>query len=127
MRSEDMAIVKSLVSVAWADGEFHEKERQMVDALISAFSANEAEAEQIRLYSEEAKTLDDVPITDLNEGDRRVVLQHAVLLTYVDKEQHEKEKEYLDALRKRLEIPDEEAVAITTLAEERAKRFMNLL
>lgn len=122
-----MAIVKSLVSVAWADGEFHEKERQMVDALISAFSANEAEAEQIRLYSEEAKTLDDVPITDLNEGDRRVVLQHAVLLTYVDKEQHEKEKEYLDALRKRLEIPDEEAAAITSLAEERAKRFMNLL
>lgn len=122
-----MAIVKSLVSVAWADGEFHEKERQMVDALISAFSANEAEAEQIRLYSEEAKTLDDVPITDLNEGDRRVVLQHAVLLTYVDKEQHEKEKEYLDALRKRLEIPDEEATAITSLAEERAKRFMNLL
>jgi len=122
-----MAIVKSLVSVAWADGEFHEKERQMVDALISAFAANEAEAEYIRLYSDELKTLDDVPIADLNEGDRRVVLQHAVLLTYVDKEQHEKEKEYLDALRKRLEIPDEEAAAITSLAEERAKRFMNLL
>jgi uncharacterized membrane protein YebE (DUF533 family) len=127
MKSEDMAIVKSLVSVAWADGEFHDKEREMVDALIAAFEANDAEAEQIRTFAADQRTLEDVPVADLSAGDRRVLLQHAVLLTFVDKEQHESEKKYLDALRKRLEIPDEEAAAITSAAEDRAKRFLNLL
>jgi uncharacterized membrane protein YebE (DUF533 family) len=127
MKLEDMAIVKSLVSVAWADGEFHDKEKEMVDALISAFDANEAEAEQIRLYAAEKRTLDDVPVDDLAAGDRRVLLQHAVLLTYVDKDQHESEKQYLDALCKKLSIPDEEAREITSAAESRAKRFLNLL
>jgi uncharacterized membrane protein YebE (DUF533 family) len=127
MKPEDMTIVKSLVSVAWADGEFHEKEKEMVDALISAFEANEAEAEEIRAYATEKRTLEDVPVEQLASGDRRVLLQHAVLLTYVDREQHESEKQYIDALCKKLSIPDEEAREITTVAESRAKRFLNLL
>ena len=35
MREEDMAVVKSLVSVAWADGTFADSEKEMVDALIA--------------------------------------------------------------------------------------------
>ncbi len=84
MHEENMAIVKSLVSVAWADGVFADEEREMVEALISAFEASEDEAKAIRDYAAEKRTLDDVPITDLSADDRRVLLQHAVLLTYVD-------------------------------------------
>ncbi|MCC6553657.1 MAG: DUF533 domain-containing protein [Polyangiaceae bacterium] len=127
MTPQDIAIVKSLVSVAWADGEFHDKEKEMVDALISAFDANEAEAEMIRMYAAEKRTLDDVPVDEISEPDRRVLLQHAVLLTYVDKEQHEAEKQYLGALSKKLGIPDDEVQQITAAAESRAKRFLNLL
>lgn len=122
-----MAIVKSLVSVAWADGTFHDAEREMVEALIAAFEANDEEAKEIRAYSAEKKTLDDVPLSALTTDDRRVLLQHAVLLTFVDGQQHESEKNYLDALCKKLEIPDAEAQSLTVTAESRAKRFLNLL
>ena len=84
MHDENMAIVKSLVSVAWADGVYAAEEREMVEALIAAFDASDDEANQIRAYSAEKKTIDDVPVSDLSADDRRVLVQHAVLLTYVD-------------------------------------------
>jgi tellurite resistance protein len=127
MRDENMAIVKSLVSVAWADGEFADKERDMVEALINAFEASEEEAAQIRTYAAEKRTINDVPVYDLSRDDRRVLLQHAVLLTFVDGEQHESEKKFVDELVRALEIPSDEAQALVTAAEARAKRFLKLL
>lgn len=122
-----MAVLKSLVSVAWADGTFDNAEKEMVDALIAAFEASDEEAKEIRDYAAEKRTLDDMPILDLNIDDRRVLLQHAVLLTYVDGEQHETEKAFIGDMCKTLELPDHEAKALIGLAEERAKRFLNLL
>jgi tellurite resistance protein len=127
MREENMAVLKSLVSVAWADGTFDNAEKEMVDALIAAFEASDEEAKEIREYAVEKRTLDDMPILDLNADDRRVLLQHAVLLTYVDGSQHEAEKAFIGDMCKTLEIPDHEAKALIGLAEERAKRFLNLL
>lgn len=122
-----MAIVKSLVSVAWADGEFHEAEREMVEALIAAFEANESEAKEIRDYAAEKKTLDDVPVGELSADDRRVLLQHAVLLSFADGEQHDAEKQYVSALCAKLEIPAPEAEELTKAAEARARRLVSLL
>src|SRR5262249_9776083 len=82
MHEQNMAIVKSLVSVAWADGVFAEAEREMIDALVAAFEATEDEAKEIHAYAAEKKTLDDIPMTDLSTDDRRILLQHAVLLTF---------------------------------------------
>ena len=127
MLDENMAIVKSLVSVAWADGTYADEEREMVEALIAAFDASEDDAAKIRAYAAEKKTIDDVPITDLSADDRRVLLQHAVLLTYVDGHQDETEKAFLGTLCEKLRIPDDEAKPLIHGAEERAKRFMNLL
>jgi uncharacterized membrane protein YebE (DUF533 family) len=126
MKIQDMAIVKSLVSVAWADGEYHDNEKEMVDALISAFGANESEAGFIREYAAEQKTLDDIPLGDLSPDDRRVLLQHAVYLTYVDNEQAAAERKFLDDLAKTLEIPGDEAHQIREYAEGRARRHLNL-
>ena len=99
----------------------------MIEALIAAFEASEAEAQEIRAYAAEKKTLDDLPITELSADDRRVLLQHAVLLTYIDGEQHETEKQHLAALCERLRIPSDEATSLVAAAEARAKRFLNLL
>ena len=44
MHEQDKAILKSLVSVAWADGTFELREHQMLDALIESFGASKAEA-----------------------------------------------------------------------------------
>jgi len=127
MREENMGIVKSLVSVAWADGHFDAKEREMVEALISAFEASDEQAADIRAYAAEKKTLDDIPVWDMTMDDRRVLLQHAVLLTYVDGDQHDSEKQFVQDLCGRLELEAEEAKAIVEAAEHRAKRFLNLL
>ena len=127
MLDENMAIVKSLVSVAWADGTYADEEREMVEALIAAFDATDEDAKHIREYAAEKKTIDDVPITDLSADDRRVLLQHAVLLTYVDGKQDETEKAFLGTLCEKLRIPTDEAAPLVKGAEERAKRFLNLL
>ena len=127
MHEQNMAIVKSLVSVAWADGVFADAERDMVEALIAAFEADDAEAKEIRAYATVKRTIDDIPLTELSADDRRVLVQHAVLLTYVDGTQDTSEREFIDLLCKRLRIPDDEAKALVSSAEARAKRFLNLL
>lgn len=127
MHAQNMAIVKSLVSVAWADGTYADAEREMVEALISAFDANEEQGKEIRTYAETKKTVDDIPVDDLSDDDCRVLLQHAVLLSYVDGVQHESEKHLIEELARKLGIPDDEARSLIELAEGRAKRFLNLL
>src|SRR5262245_8297644 len=126
MHEQNMAIVKSLVSVAWADGVFADEEREMVEALIAAFEANEDEAKEIREYAASKRTLDDIPLSDLSADDRRVLVQHAVLLSYVDGQQAEAEKQFIGALCEKLRIPAEVAQELVGAAEERAKRFLNL-
>jgi tellurite resistance protein len=127
MHAQNMAIVKSLVSVAWADGTFADEEREMVEALISAFEASEEQAKEIRAYAETKKSIDDIPVDDLTDDDCRVLLQHAVLLSYVDGVQHESEKELIEEMGRKLGIPEAEAKTLIDLAETRAKRFLNLL
>lgn len=127
MHDENMAIVKSLVSVAWADGVYAAEEREMVEALIAAFDASDDDAKIIRDYAEVKKTIDDVPVSDLSADDRRVLVQHAVLLTYVDGKQDETEKAFIGALCEKLRLPEEEAKSLVEAAEARAKRFLNLL
>lgn len=127
MHAQNMAIVKSLVSVAWADETFADAEREMVEALISAFEASEAQAKELRDYAATKKSLDDIPLDELSDDDCRVLLQHSVLLSYVDGEQAESEKKLIVDLAHKLGIPDDEAKSLIDLAESRAKRFLNLL
>jgi tellurite resistance protein len=127
MHDQNMAILKSLVSVAWADGHFADKEREMVEALIAAFEATDEQAKEIRDYAAEKKSLDDIPLEDLTADDCRVLLQHAVLLTWVDGEQHEDEKKLIDDLCKKIGFPDAQAKDLVEYANQRAKRFLNVL
>lgn len=127
MHDQNMAILKSLVSVAWADGEYADKEREMVDALLAAFEASEEQAAEIRRYAAEKKTLDDIPVDDLSADDCRVLLSHAVLLTWVDGAQHESEKKLIHDLCAKLGFPGDQAQELIRHADERAKRFLNIL
>lgn len=127
MHDQNLAILKGLVSVAWADGRVADEEIEVIEALLQAFDATPSEAAEVRKYAETHRTLDDIPITDLSYDDRRLLLQHAVLLTYIDGEQHEKEKKLLEELCERLRIPSLEATGLIAAAEERAKKFLNLL
>lgn len=127
MHEEEFAIVRALVPVAWADGEFAEKEKQMLEALLDAYGATDDEKAQLREYAKEKRTLDDINLQDLSSGDRRVLLQCAVLLTFADGEQHVSESKLLGELATKLRIPDDEAKHVIAEAETRAKKNLQLL
>lgn len=127
MHEETYAIIQALVPVAWADGDFAEKEKEMLDALLDAYEATPEEKTKLQEYAKEKRTLDDINLQDLSAGDRRVLLQHAVLLSFADGEQHPAESKLIADLATKLRIPDDEAKAVVTEAEARAKKNLNLL
>lgn len=124
MHEQDMAILKSLVAVAWVDGQFATEEREHLDALISAFGATEAEAQAVRDFAATPRTLDDIPLTDLSADDRRTLLNHAVVLTHIDGEQTGDEKTFVGSLSALLRIPEQESTRIVEAAEARVKRLL---
>jgi uncharacterized tellurite resistance protein B-like protein len=127
MHSENIAIIKSLVSVAWADGDYGDKEREMVDALLDAFGATPEEAASVRDYAKTPRKLQDVPIEELSPDDVRVLVQHAVLLTFIDGRQDDTEIAFVRELASYLGIPPEEAKALISAAETRALKHIGLL
>ncbi len=122
-----MAILKGLVCVAWADGRIAGEESEIIEGLLDAFGATPTQRRVIQLFAKEPRQLNDVPIHELSHDDRRVLLQHAVLVTFVDGEQHEQEKKLLDELCEVLRIPAIEAKGIVAAAEERARTMLNRL
>ncbi len=124
---QDLAIVKGLVSVAWADGRMAAEESEILASLLDAYAATPTERREISLFAGKPRTLADVPIHELSHDDRRVLLQHAVLVSFVDGTQHEKEKRLLDELCEVLRIPAVEAQGIVRAAEERARGMVKLL
>lgn len=127
MHEQELAIVRALVPVAWADGAFAQKEQQMLDALLEAYGASEEQKKAVREYAKDKRTLEDIELQELSAADRRVLLQHAVLLTFADGEQHAAESKLLGELAAKLRIPEAEAKAVMAEAEARAKKHLNLL
>ncbi len=103
MHEQDMAIVRALVPVAWADGAFADKERETIEALLDAYSATDEERKAIRDYAAQKRTLEDINLQDLSADDRRVLLQHAVLLCFVDNDFSEDERTFLTGLGEKAE------------------------
>jgi tellurite resistance protein len=124
---QNLAILKGLVSVAWADGRMAAEESEILASLLDAFRATPTERRELQLFAREPRTLADVPIHELSYDDRRVLLQHAVLVSFVDGVQHDDERKLLDELCEVLRIPDVEARGILKAAEDRARSMLNVL
>jgi uncharacterized tellurite resistance protein B-like protein len=127
MHEQDLAIVKALVPVAWADGEFAEREKETLDALLDVYGATAEEKAALREYAKEKRTLEDIDLRELSADDRRVLLQHAVLLSFADGDQSDRERVFLDRLAAKLKIPRADAEAMMKSAAERAERLLHLL
>jgi tellurite resistance protein len=127
MHEQNLAILKGLVAVAWADGRVTGQEQEVLEALLEAFGATPSEAAEVRSFARQRRTLEDVPLTDLGYDDRRVLLQQAVVLTYIDGEQHESERELLEDLAQRLRIPASETAQLLSLAADRTRGLVDLL
>ncbi len=127
MHEQEYAIVRALVPVAWADGEFADKEKEMLEALLDAYGATDAEKAELREYAKEKRTLEDINLQDLSAADRRVLLQCAVLLSFADGHQAAEESKMVSELATKLRIPDDEAKHVIAEAEGRAKKNLSLL
>jgi tellurite resistance protein len=127
MHDQDMAIIRALVPVAWADGVFEQREKETLDALLDAFGATDAEKAEVRAFAAEKKGIEDINLQDLSADDRRVLLQHAVLLSYADGDQSKEELDFLHKLADALKIPADESKALLEAAGARAKKYLNLL
>jgi len=127
MQEHQEAMLKSLVAVAWADGRMEGEEHEVIEALLSAFEVQGEDADKIREFAKEPRTLADVPLTDLSAEDRRALLQHALILTFIDGTQSEQEKQILQELVVKLRVPSEEATELLAAAEIRARRLLELL
>ena len=127
MQDYQEAMLKSLVAVAWADGRVEAEETEVIEALVSAFDVGPDDAEKIREFAKTQRTLEDIPITDLSAADRRVLLQHAVILTYIDGNRSAEEKTFLTELTKRRRVPVDGAGEFLKAADERAQRLLAFL
>jgi tellurite resistance protein len=123
MHDQDLAIVKALVPVAWADGSYSDKEKETLEGFLAAYDATEGEKERILGFAAEKRTLEDINLQELGAPDRRVLLQHAVLLTYADGEPNAEERSFVVSLAAYLKIPEDEAKAVISAATERAKKL----
>jgi tellurite resistance protein len=127
MHDQDLAIVRALVPVAWADGEYSPRERETLEGLLAAYDATQEEKERILGFASEKRTLDDIDLQELSTEDRRVLLQHAVLLTFADGTQKPVDAQFLHLLAERLKIPADEAKGVMEAAAERAKKLLQFL
>jgi len=127
MHQQNLAILKGLVCVAWADGQLHSSEHELIEALLTVFAATPSEALEVREFAGKPRSLEDVPIHDLSYNDRRVLLTHAVLLSHVDGVQDAQERKFIDELCGVLRIPAIEATGIVEAAEREATALLPLL
>jgi uncharacterized tellurite resistance protein B-like protein len=127
MHDQDTAILKALVPVAWADGVFAESEKDMLDALLDAYCASDKEKSELLAYAAEPKTLDDIDLQELSADDRRILLQHAVLLSFADGSQSPEERALVEALAKKLKIPEAEATELISSSARRARDLLSWL
>lgn len=121
MHPQEHAVVKALVSAAWADGHFAEKEREMLKGLLEALRASPEEVAAVFEYASTERSLDDVPVGELDAGDRRLVLDLAVRMSLADGVQDVTERRFLLDLAAKLRIPEQEASSRIVDASLRAR------
>ena len=127
MEASDSALIRSLIAMAWADGKVAEEERALIDAIIESFGVSAEEAAELREFGQEPRTLDDVPLNDLDHGSRRRLLQLAVMVSFVDGDFDKTEQALLNDLADRLDIPLDERAALFEDSARRAKGLLRSL
>jgi uncharacterized membrane protein YebE (DUF533 family) len=120
-------LLKLLVALAWADGRVDEEEMEIVEAMLDSFQADEETAITIRAWAKQPRSLDDIDVSDLTIEDAELVLFQAVLLTFIDGEQTEKEVELLAEFIAKLGLEKEHADAVLSSATARAKELLPML
>lgn len=110
MSPSELNIVKSLVAVAWADGRLEPPESGVIEGLLTGFGASQEEEQELIEYARVRRSLEtDIPLSELSQDDRALLLTNAALLTHVDGEQTEGERAVLKRLVALLQVDPQQA------------------
>lgn len=121
MTPAERNIVKSLIAVAWADGQMEKSEASVVEGLLVGFDASDEEEREILEWAKTPRSLDqDIPLDELDEEDRELLLANAALLTMADGKQTADETKALGQLVALLKIDVTEAKKIIAGAADGA-------
>lgn len=120
MTPAEKRVLKSLVAVAWADGKVEDPESGVLEGLLAGFGASDEEEAEILGWAKTPRSLDDVPLAELTNEDRELLLANAALLTEADGEQSESEKVVLRQLISLLGFSEEQAKPILDSAGDGA-------
>lgn len=113
MTPAERNIVKSLIAVAWADGQMEKAEASVVEGLLVGFDATEEEEKELLEWAKTPRSLDkDLPLDELTDEDRELLLANAALLTMADGKQTADETKALGQLVAILRIDAAEAKTI---------------
>lgn len=113
MTPAERNIVKSLIAVAWADGQMEKTEASVVEGLLVGFDATEEEEKELLEWAKTPRSLDkDLPLDELTDEDRELLLANAALLTLADGKQTADETKALGQLVAILKIDVAEAKTI---------------
>jgi uncharacterized membrane protein YebE (DUF533 family) len=116
--------LKLLIALAWADGRVDETETQVIEELLDSYGANPDEADEIKSWAKQPKSLDDVNADDITGSDAELALTQAVFVTFVDGQQTQKEIDLLNQLATKLHLSDRVTAAILDQAAQRARELL---
>lgn len=84
MTPNERAVLESLYAFAWADGQLELAEESVIEGLLSAFGASDAEEAELKAFGAERRGLEHIPLASLDAFDRELLLSNAALLTIAD-------------------------------------------
>lgn len=121
MTPSERNIVKSLIAVAWADGKLEQPESGVIEGLLCGFDASKDEEAELLEYARTPRTLEaDIPLDQMSEEDRELLLANAALLARADGEQSTKETALLSKLSGILDFDKDRAREIIESAADGA-------
>jgi tellurite resistance protein len=120
-------LLKVLVALAWADGRVDAEEMEIVYAVLDSFEADQETVKEFVTWAKEPRSLDDVDLSDLSPDDAELVLYQAVVLSFIDGEQSEKEVSLLKEFVNRLGLSKAHADAVLASATARARELLPIL
>ncbi len=115
MQEKDIAVIKGLIQVMWADGELAEAEREMLGGILVNMGCSAEELQEIAGMLQEPPSVDTL-LKDLPDKESRCdVIKIVYAMALADDDYAESEDKFIRKLAEKLEITPKE---LETLKEE---------
>lgn len=86
MTPSEKCVVRSLIAVAWADGQIASGELGVIEGMLCGFDATTEEEQEMLEFARTPRSLpEDVPVGELSREERELLLTNAALLTLSDR------------------------------------------